>query len=201
MQEEFDIKVCINNLRPVFHSEADLQFALAWEIKKTYSTAKVRLEYPKEVDGKMIYVDIVVLYNNKEYYIELKYKTKLCNTKIGAEEYNLKNQSAQNLGRYDFLKDVQRVEKLGKGYAIMLTNDMSYVEKDGKDTRYNMFSLKEDRKITKNKKYDWGDGFVETSVGKRRLDGITFKNDYTIHWENMPNNIANLKYCLIKVND
>lgn len=31
--------------RPIFHSEADFQFALAWEIQRLYTSTVVRLEY------------------------------------------------------------------------------------------------------------------------------------------------------------
>ena len=36
--------------RTVFHSEADFQFALSWEIQLHYPDASVRLEYPPPDD-------------------------------------------------------------------------------------------------------------------------------------------------------
>lgn len=36
--------------RPVFHSEADFQHALAWEIQITYPDANIRLEKPFQFD-------------------------------------------------------------------------------------------------------------------------------------------------------
>ena len=42
-----DIVKVINSLkakRKVFYSEADFQFALAWEIQKYYNNAKIRFE-------------------------------------------------------------------------------------------------------------------------------------------------------------
>jgi hypothetical protein len=44
-----DIKNILKDLavrRPVFHSEADFKFALAWAIQEADGEAKVRLEYP-----------------------------------------------------------------------------------------------------------------------------------------------------------
>jgi len=64
--------------------------------------------------------------------MELKYKTKSAEVVINGERFKLKNQSAQDTGRYDFLKDVSRLEdcvdKLPNaiGYAIFLTNDPLY---------------------------------------------------------------------------
>jgi len=47
----------------------------------------------------------------------------------------LKDQSAQDIGRYDFLKDIQRLEHVvaihpnSVGYAVLLTNDGAYWKK------------------------------------------------------------------------
>jgi len=54
---------------------------------------------------------------------------------IGNEQYRLKDQSAQDISRYDFLKDVQRLEQVvavhpnSIGYAVLLTNDSAYWKK------------------------------------------------------------------------
>jgi len=63
--------------RPLFHSEADFQHALAWEIHLQFPDAKIRLEYrPAGVSVKM-YVDLwVVLADETVWAIELKYKTR-----------------------------------------------------------------------------------------------------------------------------
>ena len=64
--------------------------------------------------------------------IELKYKTRAIDVKVGDEEFFLKNQSAQDIGRYDLIKDIVRVEQVisahgnSEGYAILLTNDSAY---------------------------------------------------------------------------
>lgn len=44
----FDIHAVMGQLahrRPIFHSEADFQFALAWRIKETLPDYEIRLEY------------------------------------------------------------------------------------------------------------------------------------------------------------
>ena len=98
-----EIEKIIKNLqekRKIFFSERDFQFALAWEIQKEYNDAKVEvlLEYPlKNENNNNEYVDIVVKLEGKTYPIELKYKTTL----FEFEEYKLKDQSAQDCGRYD----------------------------------------------------------------------------------------------------
>lgn len=128
--------------RPLFWSEADFQFAFAWMLKKSLGeNAEIFLERRYEAtveyvkDGETIkelekfYIDIVVKYLGKFYPIELKYKTRESNY----DEIVTASQSANDLGRYFYLWDIYRLEKLcdqqedfGEGYAIMLTNDANY---------------------------------------------------------------------------
>jgi len=62
----------------------------------------------------------------------LKYKTRGLSVKIGDEQYRLRDHSAQDIGRYDFMKDIKRLEQVAvahqniTGYAILLTNDSAY---------------------------------------------------------------------------
>lgn len=118
--------------RPLFHSEADFQHAVAWEIHNRYPTGKVRLEYrPLGMDGRT-YVDIWAVLEETAYALELKYKTRSLIHEHEGEVYQLLNQGAQDQGRYDFLKDVVRLEQLAttdpwvKGIALLLTNDSTY---------------------------------------------------------------------------
>lgn len=124
--------------RPYFFSEADFQHAFAITIGKLHNNLKVWLEYPIEDPlrleaNNMWYIDICVMdqakgNDVKKCFIELKYKTKAVDGLI------LKNQSAQDLGRMLFLKDVSRIEnaieaeKCNVGYTILLTNDHLYWE-------------------------------------------------------------------------
>ena len=133
---EFNIISVIDSIkekRIVFHSEADFQFALAWEIKHLYPDADVRLEYAYKVDNKVYHIDILVRKEGKCIPIELKYKTLKKSLTLNDEEFTLRNHGAQDLGKYDYIKDIVRVETLlledsrfMEGYAIMLTNDPSY---------------------------------------------------------------------------
>jgi len=84
--------------RPIFHSEADFQFSLAWDIQRAYPTADIRLEYPPENEPNR-YIDILVRNKEYSYPIELKYKTKKLSATIGDEQFHLKDHSAQDLGK------------------------------------------------------------------------------------------------------
>jgi len=73
-----DIKETLKALaeqRMIFHSEADLQHALAWNIHEQLpSDASIRLEMPFQAQNK-IHLDVWVKRNKSVLAIELKYKT------------------------------------------------------------------------------------------------------------------------------
>ncbi|HPM48103.1 MAG TPA: hypothetical protein PLW78_10240 [bacterium] len=189
--EKFDLKKVLKSLskkRPVFHSEADFQFALAWEIKEEYKSAEIRLEKRFETGKKNNYFDIFFELDGKKYAIELKYKTAKLEDKLYDEEYNLKGQSAQDCGRYDFLKDVQRLEKLkeskkiNQGFAIFLTNDHYYWSAGRKENSVDAkFRINEDRKIEKDSTLEWTSDAAD-GTKKGRTDPIKLKKDYTCKW-------------------
>ena len=95
--------------RKVFFSEADFQFSLSWEIQLHYPDASVRLEYPSPHDPTK-HIDIFVRLGDAAYPIELKYASKLLKTQLNGETYSLKEQGAQDIGKYDFVKDICRIE-------------------------------------------------------------------------------------------
>ena len=132
MVEIGEILSALAKQRPIFHSEADFQHAFAWEIHQQLPMASVRLELPVQVRNQFLHIDIWVAHQRAVLAVELKYKTRSLSIRVGNEQYHLKNQSAQDIGRYDFLKDIQRLEQVGvqhrsfTGYAILLTNDSAY---------------------------------------------------------------------------
>lgn len=121
----------------IFCSEADFQFSLAWELQKILPSAEIYLEKGVDVTDDMFYIDIVVRYEDLYYYIELKYHTSLCVWRYKNSQLFLKEQSAQDLLRYDYLKDIYRLltvskahkEDYGGGYAVVLTNDRLIYDK------------------------------------------------------------------------
>ena len=112
--------------RPVFHSEAEFQHALAWRIHQTHPGAQIRPEY-KPFPEERVYIDIWVA-GTERAAIELKYFTRRFNVDVNGECFVLKDQSAQDIGRYDALKDVQRLERVVSaipgcvGHAIVLAS-------------------------------------------------------------------------------
>ena len=129
-----NILLTLASKRPVFHSEADFQHALAWEIHLQNPACSMRLEYKPPFVSQRVYLDIFMRTSNSKGIsaIELKYKTRGLKVEVDRESYSLSDQSAQDIARYDFLKDISRLEQVvscvddGVGYAVFLTNDSAY---------------------------------------------------------------------------
>ncbi len=111
--------------RPIFHSEADFQFALAWHIKEKRSDCEVRLEWPPSKENMRIDIWLP----NDATAIELKYPLdKAPEIRHDGERFKLGNyRSAQ--ARYGFVKDIGRLERMvdkhdrvEHGFAVLLTN-------------------------------------------------------------------------------
>ena len=172
--------------RPVFHSEADFQHSFAWQIHQEFLDAAVRLERPLSTRLGMLHVDIVVDIEGRLNILELKYKTRALSVQSGSEEFVLQDHGAQPQGRYDFLKDVARLESLAialpgsEAWAIILTNDSAYWSPpQGIDDTSAVFSLCEGRRVTGN--MEWS---AHTSAGtkKGREAAIVLANEYILSW-------------------
>lgn len=167
----------------VFFNERDLQMHLAVYLQKSpnnYDDVEVEYYVPvfdangnkilKEYDwDSEIRLDIVVIKENEFLPIEIKYKTRKIRQpdifkRFNKEIHNvdiLKNHSAQDLGCYDFWKDVKRIEVIKDQYeetvkggiALFLTNDKYYWKDNIKEnTAYYNFRLSKDNK-TLNKEW------------------------------------------------
>lgn len=126
-----DSLTLLSQQRPIFHSEADFQHALAWLIHLHQPDARIRLEY-RPLPHEPLYLDLWVQDDQHALAIELKYPTRRLSVEHAGEQFSLRNQAAQDLTRYDFVKDIRRLERIVlarpgvTGYAILLTNDSSY---------------------------------------------------------------------------
>lgn len=221
-----DIEQLLNTLarkKSIFLCETQFQFELAWELQELFkdnSYIKVFLEFPCQTKIPMnneirrMYYDIVIYDKKDNEYcvIELKYKTKKEEVIYHNVKYNLKNHLAQDLGRYDFLNDIMRIEQFSKandgktlkiGYAILLTNDPVYWNRDGKsrktgDCIYTMFELKEGSTTPAKKPLCWPDNIDEKSIGKYRNKPIELKKSFYHEWENYCNNF---RYLLVEIKE
>ncbi len=204
-----DLNITLNNLasqRPIFHSEADFQHALAWEIQKHLPDAAIRLEYPISNQDSRMHLDIYITQPNRFLAVELKYKTRKLAVQIGSEKFTLKNQSAQDIGRYDFIKDINRLEQIlkadqkGIGYAILLTNDSSYWKAPRNEQTVDVdFRLHNQR--TLNGTLRWQGASAGTMHG--RESAIALEGHYQLQWRDYSTidskNYGRLRYLMTSV--
>lgn len=190
----------------IFNSEAQFQFELAWKIKEEFD-CEVRLEELSRVSkGKKDYTDIILEKDDQRIALELKYKT--ARYEDESKNIYLKAHGATDLGAYDFLWDVHRIQMLTGmemsveeevkrpcdiGYAIILTNDSHYW-KDAtiKETINRDFLIGSDeynRGVLYKKLHQWYT--VEGNVGhskallndSSRQSAIDLKRNYFFQWK------------------
>jgi hypothetical protein len=193
--------------RPVFHSEADFQHAFAWEIHRQIPSAIIRLERPITTADSSLHLDFFVETTDQAIAVELKYKTRKLQVEVGGERYRIASHGAQVLGRYDFMKDVCRLESIGnhlpgvEGWAIFLTNDSAYwkqhAEKEMVDERFRIF---EGRNLCGS--LAWGD-HASLGTKKGREKTLEISGSYPLAWKNYstPTNAAGgqFRYLAIRV--
>ena len=193
-----DVKQFLDTNEELLFNERDFQMHLATFLRQTGHYDDVDVEYYvplSELKGYIwnneLRMDILV-YKEEEFLpIELKYKTKSVRKSLLrfgeqlAEKVEvMKNQGAQDLGMYDFWKDVRRIEIVRKrfkaiksGLAVFVTNDPAYL-KAGRDTsNHILFSMAEG---PHGKEKHWLD--KESACCKTHPD-FEVEKDYFIHWE------------------
>jgi hypothetical protein len=145
------------------------------------------LELPREIGGRRVHVDIWVVEAGERVAIELKYFTREIDVAVGSERFRLRDQAAQDLGRYDVLKDLARIEALvaagdaDRGYVVTLTNDSSYWKGPSSlsSPNYADFRLMQDRDL--DGVLAWGPA---TGAGtmKGREAPIALRAHYRCNW-------------------
>ena len=204
----------IRQNKRMFFNERDLQMYLALKLEKTGDFDEVFMEYHLPKGFNEVFdlgykawqtetpsIDIVLKIKGEEKYIAIELKNKLkaisgeC-TRFGQTSQKkelVKNQSAQNIGRYQFWKDVKRLELLKDSYenaiggiALFLTNDENYLNTtEGAD--YEDFGMSET--IKKKGVLDWGEfkgvdeKLLVNSKKRKKSPPIILSESYTPKWE------------------
>lgn len=207
----FDIHRVMRRLagrRPIFHSEDDFKFALAWQMAKNTSDA-VRLERPFSLEGARRYLDIWL--RTPGIAIELKYKTRQLSVEHDGEQFSLKNQYAHDHGRYDFIKDIQRLEKIAadrlvedrteflRGFAVLLTNDPAYWKPGGEGTIDEAFRIHGGRQLAGTMAWT-KDAGEKTTEGRR--DPLVLRGAYELRWRpyrTLPTKNGEFRYLAVEV--
>ena len=163
-----------------------------------------------------MYIDLVVSDNNQKEYvpIEIKYKTRKLNqtavifnkTQNGVDV--LRDQGAQDLGRYGFWKDIYRLELVRNNYAavrngiaLFVTNDPAYINNtNDPHVNYYDFHMKDGRTNVSGP-LDWQNN--NSKIANAHL-GFTLAGTYDIQWtpigsHSNPRSRADFSYCLVVV--
>lgn len=187
---KIDISSLLNDLaakRPAFHSEADFQHELALCLREHLPDFNIRLEFPIAGPANGA-IDILVRDADKPYYaFELKYLCQRFEAVLNGDTFALKPQGAQDIRRYDVLKDVVRMEQFSKSHpgvlasVIVLSNDPAYWTGPRSDKTCDAaFALREGRQARGN--LDW---LEKTRAGTKqgREKPIKLVGSYEMRWE------------------
>jgi len=184
--DPIEIMQALARRRAIFHSEADFQHAFAWEIHRSAPDCDIRLEVPVRAASSAIHLDLLARSRVGQMAIELKYKTRALTAALNGEDFNLMSHAAQDLGRYDFFKDLSRIEAFAQagperiGYAIFLTNDSAYWKAPSAIGHgYAGFAMNDGRDIAGN--LCWGERASE-GTRRGRQEEITIRGCYRLRW-------------------
>ena len=197
-QVHVDVSRFLDTNNELLFNERDLQMHLATFLRQTGHYDDVDVEYYvplSELKGYIwnneLRMDVLVRNGEEFLPIELKYKTKTVRKKLlrfgesVAEEVEvMKNQGAQDLGKYDFWKDVRRVElvrcrfgSIKNGLAVFVTNDPMYLQRGREKSNHIKFSMEEG---SHGREKHWLD---EDSYCCKTHPSFEVEKDYSIHWE------------------
>lgn len=137
-EQVHEVMSALSGERPVFHSEADFQHAFAQMLEKRHPGLEVRLEIPYRAIGSEDPCSRTALdlrcrdrASGAVTAIEFKYRTRAWEGEVNGEKFRLREHSATDLGRQEFVHDLARLEVWaraagGTAFVVMLTNDDSY---------------------------------------------------------------------------
>ena len=207
VERKVDIRLVLAALaakRPMFHSEKDFQLHLAWELKSLGS--EVCLEYhPARLDGNTV-IDIFVERPERVAFA-LRYRMRPFRYEIKGQRYALKANVATYFARYDFWRDVERIETVvghgtaSRGCVLFLTNAPQYLSiSKRKDANDAAFRMHEGRAVSAGS-LKWSPGTAAGSM-KGLEKPIYLSGRYTLHWSDyskLPGTNGRFRYLLLEV--
>ena len=112
----------------------------------------------------------------------------------------MKDQGAQDLGMYDFWKDVRRVElvrnrfeRVKGGLAVFVTNDKFYTKPSRSTSNNYLFNMDEGKHATKK---HWR---LPESVCAKNHPNFEVEREYTIEWHNRMVDGVKIDYCVVTI--
>ena len=214
--KKWDLDIILMELavqRPIFQNEMDFQFSFAWQIKMKFPNWNIRFEKNlTDSEDEKRRIDLWIEGENT-YAIELKYPTQELFHEVNNEIFKLRNQSAVDYSRYAFLKDIQRMEEVVgnntdvKGYAILITNDMSIELPPTKDDVADFQFRIHEGKVINNEELDWIRKKGGQSFGDME-NPIKLRGTYKFNWKdyselknknNLPVTNGKFRYLFVEI--
>jgi hypothetical protein len=200
------VLAALGGARPVFHSEDDFRRALSLALQRSLPDASIQMKYPIGEDRRT-YVDIWVEHDGAVLAIELKYKTQLLAVEHAGEQFRLKQHGAQDLARYDFIRDIERLERIVRernditGIAILLTNDHRYWSAGRENAFDAAFRIWEGRLLHDTLQWDEATGSGTTKGRERPLQ---LYGMYRLRWSDYSRvaheNAGTFRYVAVEIN-
>ena len=197
-------------------NERDFQMHLATWLRNSanaYDDVDVEYYVPRQELDNYIWdselrLDIVVKKDGEYCPVELKYKTKKVERKISrfdedltADVVVMKNQGAQDLGMYDFWKDVRRVElvrnrfeRVKGGLAVFVTNDGFYTKGSKESSNNYLFGMAGE--AARSTKKHWAN--PESTCAKTHPN-FEVEREYSIEWRTRDIDKVEFYYCIVTI--
>ena len=178
------------------YDDVDVEYYVPWQELKNY------------VWKSELRLDIVVKKDGEYCPIELKYKTKKVERQISRFDELLdekvivmKNQGAQDLGMYDFWKDVRRIElvrnrfeRVKGGLAVFVTNDVFYTKVSKLSSNHYLFGMAGD--VTRLKQKHWLNPKSTCAETHKNFD---VEQAYDIVWHSREIDNEYFYYCIANI--
>lgn len=213
-----DVCAFLESNDELLFNERDFQMHLAtWLRNSTNRYDDVDVEYyvpwqELQKVGKYIWeselrLDVVVKKDGEYCPVELKYKTKKVERTIARfeEELNdkvvvMKNQGAQDLGMYDFWKDVRRVElvrnrfeRVKGGLAVFVTNDPLYTKASRPNSNNYLLNMTDGKhSVVKH----WQNS---ESTCAQTHHNFEVEKEYCIEWHQRTIDNVEFYYCIVTI--
>ena len=211
-----DVFAFLESNDELLFNERDFQMHLATWLRNSancYDDVDVEYYVPRqELDNYVwdseLRLDIVVKKDGEYCPVELKYKTRKVERKISRFDEDLtgnvvviKNQGAQDLGMYDFWKDVRRVElvrnrfeRVKSGLAVFVTNDGFYTKGSKESSNNYLFNMSAGKTHSKQKR--WAN--PESTCAKTHPN-FEVEREYSIEWRTREIDKVGFYYCIVTI--
>lgn len=211
-----DVCAFLESNDELLFNERDFQMHLATWLRNSancYDDVDVEYYVPRqELDNYVwdseLRLDIVVRKDGEYCPVELKYKTKKVERKISRFDEDLigdvvvmKNQGAQDLGMYDFWKDVRRVElvrnrfeRVKGGLAVFVTNDEFYTKGSKESSNNYLFNMDAEKAHSKQK--HWA---KPGSTCAKTHPNFEVEREYAIEWHHREIDSVDFHYCIVTI--